>query len=412
MKKSSTEEFIKEAEKVWGNKYDYSLVEYVSARNKVKIIYKDWIFEQSPDNHLRGKECEKRWNTDRFIFESKKIHGDKYDYSLVDFINMNTPIKLILDEIVYNQTPYKNLMGREIEKGIRLKTTEEFIKDAKKVWGNKYDYSLVEYKGTFSPIKIIYNGITYKQKPCTHLIGMKCERDTIKCHDDFIRKAIEKHGNKYDYSLTEYKGIEKKIKIIFNGDIYEQKAGAHLYAGLIERRRNRKTNEIFIGEANQIHDFKYDYSKVSYINNKTKVIIICPIHGEFNQLPGSHLQGHGCTYCMESNGEKEVAKFLKKYKINYSREHKFKDCIGKRYKLPFDFYIPSMRTCIEFDGKQHYFPMPFFGGQEALNMVQATDKVKSNYCEDHYINLIRIRYDQIDNIHKILWENLKNQIRR
>lgn len=412
MIKSDRDEFIRKSKEIWGEKYDYSLVEYSTARDKVKIIYKGWIFEQSPDNHLRGKECEKRWTTERFIFESKKIHNNKYDYSLVNFINMNTHVKIILDGDIYLQTPAKHLMGREIEKGLKLKTTSEFIADANKVWKNKYNYSLVDYKGANIPIKIIYDGNIFEQTPSCHLQGFKCESDVIKNQDDFIRKALDRHGEKYDYSLVDYKGISKKVKIIYNGIIYEQKAGAHLYAGLVENRIVKKTTESFIMEANQVHDFKFDYSKVNYINSQTKIIIICKIHGEFSQIPTSHLQGHGCSFCMESNGEKEIAKFLKKYKINYSREHKFKECVGKRYMMPFDFYIPSIRTCIEFDGKQHYEPVEHFGGLKAYEQLKINDKIKSDYCEDNYISLIRIRYDQIDSIYQILYDNLKNHIKK
>jgi hypothetical protein len=411
MTKLNTELFTKKAKEIWGDKYDYSLVEYVSARDKVKIIYQDWIFEQSPDNHLRGKECEKRWDTERFIHEAKKIHGDKYDYSLVQFKNMNTHISLLLNGKIYEQTPYKHLMGREIEKGIKLKNTEEFIMDARKVWGDKYDYSLVDYTGCFNPIKIIFKNKIYEQTPTQHLMKMRCERNTIKNQDDFLKKCKEKHGDKYDYSLVEYKGIEKKVKIIYEGKIFEQKAGAHLYAGLVEKRILTRTTESFIHESNNTHDYKYDYSKVVYVNNHNKVIIICPIHGEFLQRPSSHLKGHGCNSCMESKGEKEICRFLKKHKINFIREHRFDECRGKKYKLPFDFYLPSFRTCIEFDGIQHFKPLPFFGGEQAFESLKINDKIKQTYCEDNFIELIRIRFDQEDNISSILWNSLKNKMK-
>lgn len=408
MIRSNKEIFIEKSIKVWGNKYDYSLVDYVSARKKVKIIYNDWIFEQSPDNHLRGKECEKTWTTERFIYESNKIHNGKYDYSLVDYKNMSTHVKIILDGVVYLQSPEKHLMGREVEKGFKLKTNEEFIVESNKIWGDKYDYSLVDYKGAGVPVSIIYKGIVYSQSPTCHLQGFKCETDSIRSTDDFIRKAISKHGNKYDYSLVDYKGTQNKIKIIYKGEVFEQKAGAHLYSnGLVERVIKKKTTESFINEAEQIHDFKFDYSKVNYVNSQTKVIIICPLHGEFNQIPSSHLQGTGCTFCTESSGEKEIAKFLKKNNINYSREHRFNRCVGKKRKLPFDFYIPSMRTCIEFDGIQHYQPVEYFGGLSAYESLKTNDKIKSDYCEENFINLIRIKYTDIDNIDKILYENLK-----
>ena len=94
----------------------------------------------------------------------------------------------------------------------------------------------------------------------------------------------------------------------------------------------------------------------------------------------------------------------------YVRQKKFDGCVGIRYKLPFDFYLPKYRTAIEFDGKQHYEPMEFFGGLEAYNRLKANDKIKSDYCEDNYIDLIRIRYDQIDRVFEILKESLKNKI--
>ena len=407
MKKMTTEDFIRKSREIYGNKYDYSLINYVNMKSKVKIIYNDWIFEQKPEDHLLGKLCELRWDTERFIFESKKIHGNKYDYSKTKFINMKTNVIIILDNVEYLQSPSKNLMGRCPEKRKKLKTKFEFIEDARKVWGYKYDYSLVEYKGSHVDVAILYKNNVYYQSPSQHLSGYKCESQNIKNTEDFIKKCYQRHGNKYDYSLVEYKGIQEKVKIKYNGVIYEQKAGAHLYSeGLVENVKKRRTLEEFKELSCNIHDNKYSYDKSIYINNETKLTITCPIHGDFEQRPVSHLQGFGCNSCSDSRGEKMIAKFLNKYKINYIRQYKFDGCIGKKYKLPFDFYIPSRRTCIEFDGKQHYQPMDLFGGLKAYESLKINDKIKEEYCEDNYINLIRIKYNQIDEIHQILWYNL------
>lgn len=406
MLRLTTEIFIKKSIELWGDKYDYSLVDYVSAQSKVKIIYNEWIFEQSPENHLLGKLCEKRWTTERFIFDSKKIHGNKYDYSLVKFINMNTPITLILNGIKYQQAPCKHLMGREIEKDKILKTTKGFILDAKKIWGNKYDYSLVDYKGSHIYIKIIFNNIVYEQSPSAHLNKMCCERNVIKNKEDFIKKSVEKHGDKYDYSLVDYKGIKKKVIIIYKGEKFYQIPSNHLHQGLVEKKINKKTTTEFINESNNIHDFKYSYVNTKYINNHTKLFITCNIHGEFSQIPTSHLQGHGCPHCKESKGEKNISKFLNFHTISYDRQHRFNDCRGLKYPLPFDFYIPEKRVCIEFDGEQHFKPLSFFGGIESYERLKINDKIKSDYCEDNYINLIRIRYDQIDKINEILTTHL------
>ena len=407
----SNEDFISKSKEVWKDKYDYSLVEYKNMKTKIKIIYNDWIFLQKAEDHLLGKMCELRWDTNRFIFESKKIHGDDYDYSKTVFKNMNTKVILLKDGVEYLQNPNKNLMGRKPERVRRLRSTGDFIDDARSIWGYKYDYSLVDYKGSHIEVLIKYDGVIYRQKPVQHLLGYNCERDTIKNEEDFLRKCRDRHGDKYDYSLVEYTGSQNKVKIIFDGKVYEQKAGAHIHSsGMIERVILKKTTIQFIKEANVIHNFKYDYSKVEYVNNQSKVIIVCKIHGDFEQVSSSHLSGAGCPHCFESKGEKKISKFLNLNEIEYVRQKKFDDCVGIRYKLPFDFYLPKYRTAIEFDGKQHYEPMEFFGGLEAYNRLKANDKIKSDYCEDNYIDLIRIRYDQIDRVFEILKESLKNKI--
>jgi len=410
MKKMTNQEFIKKSKEIWGDKYDYSLVEYISVKSKVKIIYNDWTFTQKAEDHLLGKCCELRWDTERFIFESKKVHGDEYDYSKVDFKNMKSQVIIIKNGDEYLQRPEKHLLGNKPDKARRLIKTKDFIEKSRSVWGYKYDYSLVEYKGSNVEVSIKYRDEVFRQKPVQHLLGYKCERNTIKNEKDFLKKCFLRHGDKYDYSLVEYKGMSEKIKIIFNDEIYEQKASAHLYLGHCEKVIQKKTTDKFINEANEIHNFRYDYSKVNYENNQKKVIIICKTHGEFQQVPSSHLSGTGCTHCDESKGEKKIVKYLKQHNIEFLRQYKFDDCVGIRYKLPFDFYIPSMRTAIEFDGIQHFQPLQIFGGSEAYERLKINDKIKNDYCEINYINLIRIRYDRYDNIYSILWQNLKNYL--
>jgi very-short-patch-repair endonuclease len=412
MRKITNDEFIKKAKDIYGDKYDYSLTNYQNIKSKVKIIYNGWIFEQKAEDHLLGKLCELRWDTERFIFESKKIHGDKYDYSMVKFINMKTNVIIILDGIAYNQSPSKHLMGRSPEKWIKLKSNKEYIEEARKVWGYKYDYSLVDYKGAHEEILIKYKNIIYKQKAIQHLLGYNCERDTIKNQDDFLRKCYERHGNKYDYSLVEYKGVEKKIKILYKGIIYEQKAGAHLYSnGLVENVIKKRTINEFIEMSNYIHNNKYNYDKSIYVNNSTKLIITCPKHGDFKQVPNSHLKGFGCNSCSESKGEKIISKYLTQHNIDFIRQEKFDGCVGIKYKLPFDFYLPKYRTVIEFDGIQHHQPVEHFGGVDAYERLKINDKIKNDYCEDNFIELIRIRYDQIDRIYDILNESLRMKIK-
>ena len=348
-----------------------------------------------------------------FLERAREKHGYKYKYpNLKDKVLSQDTIDVEFNEVIYKQKVVKHiLLGRCPEKNTPTKTTEQFIKEAIEIWDDKYDYSLTEYKGALKKVKIIYDGITFEQTAVTHLQGQCCEKILTK--ENFIRKSINRHGAKYDYSLVKYISGDIPVLIGYEGVYFLQKPYHHLSGSKPENigLSVRKTTRKFIQECNLIHDFKYDYDKTDYIKNQIKVIITCPIHGDFTQTPLSHLQGSGCPNCNESKGEKDIAKFLDKHNVSYYRQHKFDDC-KNIFSLPFDFYIPSMRICIEFDGKQHYEPISFFGGAESFNKLKTNDKIKNDYCEENYINLIRIKYDQIDNIFQFLWENLRMYIKK
>jgi very-short-patch-repair endonuclease len=338
-----------------------------------------------------------------FLTRARNIHGYKYEYpSLPNKIQSNEDVEILYNNVLYKQKVVKHiLLGRCPEKNTPSKTTEQFIEEAKKVWGKeKYDYSLVNYRGALKKVKIIYNNIVYEQVATSHIRGIAPE---IRMNQEaFIYKATNKWLNKYDYSLVEYSHCKSKVKILYNGVIYEQTPEQHLICAPENiKLAKRKTTEQFILEANIIHDNKYSYNKTNYIKNQIKVTIICPIHGDFDQIPLSHIKGSGCSLCYESKGEKAIAKLLNKLEINFNRQKKFSECKNV-YELPFDFYITSKRMCIEFDGIQHHEPLDFFGGQEAFEKLKINDEIKNRYCEDNYINLIRIKYNEFNDIEKIL----------
>ena len=347
-----------------------------------------------------------------FLERAREKHGYKYQYpNLKNKILSSDDIDILYNGALYKQKVVKHiLLGRCPEKNTPSKTTEQFINEAKEVWGDKYDYSLTEYKGALKKIKIIYDGVVFEQVASSHLSG-QCPENTL-TQENFIRKAKLKHGDKYDYSQVRFKDSKTAVMIGYKGIYYLQKPHHHLIGNCPENiiLSVKKTTKQFIFEANAIHDFKYIYDKTDYISNQTKVIITCLIHGDFNQRPLSHLQGNGCPHCNESTGEKIIAKYLDKNGIFYDRQHKFHDC-KNIFQLPFDFYIPNLRMCIEFDGKQHYEPVEHFGGIKAYEQLKINDKIKTDYCEENYINLIRIKYTQLDDIHKILYDNLKNHIK-
>jgi len=298
-----------------------------------------------------------------------------------------------------------------------------FIKKAKDIHGNKYDYSLIKYNHSQIKVKIICpeHG-EFEQTPNRHLLGCGCKfcgieearKQKFLTNFSFIKKAKDIHGNKYDYSKVSYLNSKRKVIIICpeHGE-FEQTPSMHLNgqgcpkcAYVIKSNEYTKKTDVFIKESVVIHNNKYDYSKVSYLNSKRKVIIICPEHGEFEQTPSMHLNGQGCPICRESKGEKIIRNILMERGITFEYQKTFEDCRGKKNKLPFDFYLCNNNTLIEFDGIQHYKPINTFGGVGAFNLLKKTDKIKNNYCERKKIKLIRIKYNNINKIEKIL-ENEK-----
>jgi hypothetical protein len=220
--------------------------------------------------------------------------------------------------------------------------------------------------------------------------------------DEFIRKAKEVHGDKYNYDKTNYVRSNEKVTITcpIHGD-FMQIPSEHLrgkgcpICGEEKRKQNRrKTNNDFISKAKEVHGDKYNYDKTNYEYSNQKVIITCPIHGDFMQTPNDHIAGRGCPKCRESKGEKYVNEFLTNNNIKFTPQYTFEDCssISQRgfcTKLPFDFYLPEYNTCIEYDGKQHFEPV---FGIKSFESVQRTDKLKTDYCKDNGIKLIRIPY--------------------
>ena len=236
-------------------------------------------------------------------------------------------------------------------------TTELFIERANQKHNSFYDYSLTEYQYANIKVKIICpkHG-EFSQQPNNHLHGQGC----IKCMsnrvsqsrlcstEEFILKSKEVHGNRYDYSLVDYKG------------------------------------------------------------GKNKVVIICDTHGEFLQTPFAHSSKsmrQGCPFCKISKGEDEIEKYLIKNKIEYLREKRFEGCINPKTKkqLPFDFYLPLHNVIIEYHGEQHYKKIPYFdkraGGFEG---IKYRDDIKSKFVLSKEMSYIVVSYKQYKEINSIL----------
>ncbi len=290
-------------------------------------------------------------------------------------------------------------------------TTSEFIKRAKLIH-NKYDYSSSNYLGANIKLKIIclLHG-EFEQTPYNHVRKKqgcpKCSGNILLTTKIFIERAVLKHNNKYDYSLVNYINGDSKVKIICpSHGIFEQKAYNHLRGdGCLSCTGFKQlTNEDFIQKSIIIHGNKYDYSLVNYINQNTKVKIICPNHGEFLQNPNNHLNNNGCPICKESKGEKIIRNYLIDNNIKYYPQYRFLNC-RNILPLPFDFYLPDYNICIEFNGRQHYVPIKMWGGDKELIEIQKRDKIKMEYCQNNNIPLISVKYNEkiLNKLQKLIY---------
>ena len=232
----------------------------------------------------------KKLTTEEFIQKAKQIHGDKYNYSKTTYMKSNQKITIICPEHgEFSQTPNCHLSGSGCPKCIKKATNKEsFIEEAKKIHGDKYDYSKVIYvKSTERVCLICTEHGEFWQTPGNHLSGrgcFKCRGEKIwdkrgrTTNEDWILRAQKIHGNKYDYSKVNYIDNISKICIICpeHGEFW-QKAYSHLSGCGCPKCNGgvKYTQEEFIKKAREIHGDKYDYSKVNYVNGHTEVCIIC-----------------------------------------------------------------------------------------------------------------------------------------
>jgi hypothetical protein len=367
MVKLNTDEFIKKAKLIHGEKYDYSKVNYITAKNKVLITCKKHgDFEQLPYNHLNGKECircsyEQRainnsTGLNEFIKRAKLIHGDKYDYSKVNYIKNSTEVTIICPiHGEFKQTPQSHLKSG-----------------------------------------------SYGCRQCS-FIGSGNKRKLT--NETFVIKAIDKHQNKYEYNSP----IEdKKIKIIcpvhgeFIQDIHNHLSGKGCKKCSIEKNTESQKLKLsdFIDKSNIKHNFKYDYSLTNYKKLKEKVKIICPIHGEFTQIAFNHLIGFGCNLCSNKNissHEIELKKFIES--LGVICESKNKKIIPP---LELDIFIPSHNLAIEFNGL-YWHSEEFLPSSYHLN--------KTELCEAKGIQLIHIFEDEWLYKKEIIKSRIKNLLK-
>ena len=304
----------------------------------------------------------KKKTTEEFIEESRKIHGDKYDYSKVEYNNNTTKICIICPiHGEFWQTPKQHLRGQGCPKCGLFKnkrnnknivkprgkryTEEEFISILKKIYGDAYDYSKVQYKNRCSKITLI------------------CKR-----HGEFTKSAT---------------------------DLMNKKTGCPLCNRERNTEKNKLGKEKFIEKANNVFHGLYDYSKVEYINNSTKVEIQCKKHGSFLCTPQNHLHGRGCPICKSESYvyEDRLYNFLKTFIDENEIVRQYRtEWLSNNKSI--DFFIPKYNLCIEHQGSQHYYLTRYKeDNEEKLNKRIQNDIEKHNECISNGVKILYFTYE-------------------
>lgn len=329
MPKKTLEEVLNDFKKTHGNRYDYSKVNYKKTHEKVIIICKKHgEFEQTPASHKMGFGCIKCGinkasnsrlkSSDEIIQEFKKIHKNRYDYSLVNYKGAHKKVIIICKKHGnFSQTPQSHKKGSDCPKcvGKEKLNTKGFILKAKEIHGNRYDYSKTKYKNANEKVTIICKEHgEFKVRAISHYFSkigcLKCsyiergKKIRLK-KEEVLKKFKQKHNDKYDYSKVDFIKTSNKVIIICrdHGE-FKMTPRNHIIGqgcpkcGIKSRtyKRRSKITDV-INSFKNFHGNRYDYSEVIYKNNNTKVKIICKKHGVFDQTPTAHKIGQGCPKC-------------------------------------------------------------------------------------------------------------------
>lgn len=377
------------------------------------------------------KDMPKRLTKEEFIERAMLVHGDKYDYSKVNYVDAHTKVCITCQEHGdFWQMPYSHLNGKGCaicgrEKTVNCNRLSQDVVIEKMIatHGNFYNYSKFVYVDMHTKCVITcpIHG-DFLQSAHEHISGQGCPICSGKqkwTEEMFLGMAHEKFGSKFIYHHNFVcSNTITKITCPIHGDFYTSPRN-HLRSSFgcpkcaYDHFAKKQTYslDLFIQKAKNKWGDTYDYSMINesnYINTKNKVPIICHKHGLFWQNPNNHLNGHGCPHCKRSLGEDKVALFLDTHKIKYETQYIFNNnnilCTNNYFRV--DFYLPENNTIIEYNGQQHYKEVLVFS-ERTLEQQQERDYALRQYCKESNINLIEIPYWDYDNIDCILKNKLK-----
>lgn len=348
-RKKSNSQWLREVQDLVGDSF-VPLSVYDGNKKKVVIYHVDCgrIFYMSPNSFLRGQRCPKCGIISRslkqtqtqkeFDAEIAKINHGRYKI-LTPYIDDQTPLEVecLVCHKHFHPTPHNLKVGTGCPRCAgSIVTQEDFDKRVEAKNNGQFSFS-EPYKNTETKMTCHCNLCGFEWDISPHeFYNIKgcpqCQTNHVYTKDEFNFKLNRKYGD--EYRLVE-KYTPKKIKLKF----YHKKCD--------------------------------DY---------------------FDARPADLLHGGtGCPHCNQSKGEMKIRKYLRDRSILFIEQKRFIDCKYKRH-LPFDFYIPSLRLAIEYDGAQHTQPNHFKRDINTFKEGQLRDHIKDWYCRSHHIMLIRIPY--------------------
>lgn len=390
---------------------------YVNSNTKIrfKCSLCNHVFEEKPKNILSTYDCPNRCLS---LSERTEIFYDK-----VKTVNPNIKILgkykgarekieaqcLVCGNIWFPWATYLST-GRgcpECSRIAMMKTHDEFVSQIKEI--NPTIKILSPYNGGRSRIQVECTVCGNKWSPKANGLanGCGCPECAIiasrNTHEDFIKRLKERNDGveilgEYVTLTTKIETRCKKCGFVWNAipNMLMQGHGCPSCA----KDALRKTHEEFVDEMKRTHP---DLEVLSeYISCYENVTCRCKRCGrDFETTPDRLRCGYGCTICRQSKGERAIYNILESKGISFNPQHSFKDCRDV-HVLPFDFYLPDLNIAIEYDGLQHYEPVERFGGVESFKVTQRHDKIKTDYCKQNKIRLIRIPYTEFNNIENII----------
>lgn len=295
----------------------------------------------------------------------------------------------------------------------RRRARERFADRASAIHGGRYDYSLVSYIDARTAVAVIcHRHGAFDTQPTNHLGGSgcrKCGYESVSTaqsvtQDHALARYAEVHGDRYDYSLVRYAGAHTKVRIICRihgpfattSSMHSAGNGCPPCSWDKLARERRFTADQLMERIREVHGDMYTYNLANYRNNLSKIGITCGRHGAFLQAASSHLTGAGCPRCAMSHGERNIAAVLSAEGIDFVPQFMHETCRGQSRRLPFDFAIQSQRVLIEFDGIHHRQPVRWAysiteaRALEMFNYRQHLDGIKTRWAACHGWVLIRL----------------------